>query len=320
MTDVEFDFLRTYLKARSGLALSGEKRYLIESRLGPICRRFNFATLHDLVNALKGGREATIERAVVEAMTTNETFFFRDRAPFDLFRDVLLPEAMARRAAHRRLRIWCAAASTGQEPYSLAMMLHEAAPRLAGWTVDLVATDLSTEVLEKARAGLYSHFEVQRGLPVQLLIKHFEQQGEQWRIAAALRQMVDFRPLNLLHPFDGLGTFDIIYCRNVLIYFDAATKGDVLARISASLSPDGALLLGAAETVIGLTDRLAPNAQHRGLYNQAAAPARAPMGLPAASSGLPAASSGLPAASSGLPAAAMASALTPPPLRRAVGL
>ncbi|MCJ2081179.1 CheR family methyltransferase [Methylobacterium sp. J-090] len=299
MTDVEFDFLRTYLKARSGLALSGEKRYLVESRLGPVCRRFNLASLHDLVNALKGGRETAMEKAVVEAMTTNETFFFRDRAPFDLFRDVLLPEAMARRAAQRRLRIWCAAASTGQEPYSLAMMLNDAAPRLAGWHVDLVATDLSTEVLEKAKAGLYSHFEVQRGLPVQLLIKHFEQVGEQWRIAAPLRQMVDFRPLNLLNPFDGLGTFDIIYCRNVLIYFDAATKGDVLARISASLSPDGAVLLGAAETVIGLTDRLAPNAQHRGLYNQAAAPARAPTGLPAA---------------------AIASALTPPPLRRAVGL
>ena len=296
MTDVEFDFLRSYLKTRSGLALSGEKRYLIESRLGPVCRRFNLATLHDLANALKNGRDVAMEKAVVEAMTTNETFFFRDRAPFDLFRDVLLPEAMARRAAQRRLRIWCAAASTGQEPYSLAMLLHEAAPRLAGWSVDLVATDLSTEVLEKAKAGLYSHFEVQRGLPVQLLIKHFEQVGEQWRIAANLRQMVDFRPLNLLQPFDGLGTFDIVYCRNVLIYFDAATKGDVLARIGASLAPDGALLLGAAETVIGLTDRLVPNARHRGLYNPA--PARA----------------------AAVPAAVASAALAAPQLRRVVGL
>ncbi|SFG69697.1 CheR family methyltransferase [Methylobacterium gossipiicola] len=277
MTDLEFDFLRGYLKTRSGLALSGEKRYLIESRLGPVCRRFNLATLHDLANALKNGRDGAIEKAVVEAMTTNETFFFRDQAPFDLFRDVLLPEAMARRAAQRRIRIWCAAASTGQEPYSLAMLLREAAPRLAGWSVDLIATDLSTEVLEKARAGLYSHFEVQRGLPVQLLIKHFEQVGEQWRISAPLRQMVDFRPLNLLHSFDALGTFDIVYCRNVLIYFDAATKGDVLARIGASLAPDGALLLGAAETVIGLTDRLVPNPRHRGLYNPAPSVAAPPL-------------------------------------------
>ncbi|MET3691565.1 CheR family methyltransferase [Methylobacterium goesingense] len=291
MTELEFDFLRSYLKTRSGLALSAEKRYLIESRLGPVCRRFNLAGLGALVAALKGSRDIALERAVVEAMTTNETFFFRDRTPFDLFRDVLLPEAMARRATQRRLRIWCAAASTGQEPYSLAMMLQDAAARLAGWHVDLVATDLSTEVLEKAKAGLYSHFEVQRGLPVQSLIKHFEQMGEQWRISASLRQMVDYRPLNLLHPFDALGTFDIIYCRNVLIYFDAPTKGDVLARLSASLASDGVLLLGAAETVIGLTEKLVPNAQHRGLYVQAPAAARAPAvrvlpGLPPSDPGL----------------------------------
>jgi len=291
MNEAEFDFLRGYLKTRSGLALTAEKRYLVESRLGPVCRKFNLAGLPQLVAALKMPRDAAMERAVVEAMTTNETFFFRDRTPFDLFKDVLLPEALARRAAQRKLRIWCAAASTGQEPYSLAMMLQEAAPRLAGWNVDLVATDLSTEVLEKAKAGLYSHFEVQRGLPVQFLVKHFEQIGEQWRISSALRQMVDYRPLNLLHPFESLGTFDIIYCRNVLIYFDAPTKGDVLGRLSASLAPDGAMLLGAAETVIGLTDKLVPSAQHRGLYNQAPLAARS---------------------------ATMAAAL--PPLRRVVGL
>lgn len=290
MTDVEFDFLRAYLKTRSGLALTAEKRYLVESRLGPICRKFNLAGLPQLVTALKMPRDAAMERAVVEAMTTNETFFFRDRTPFDLFKDVLLPEALARRAAQRKLRIWCAAASTGQEPYSLAMMLNEAAPRLSGWNVDIVATDLSTEVLAKAKAGLYSHFEVQRGLPVQFLLKHFEQTGEQWRISPTLRQMVDFRPLNLLHPFETLGTFDIIYCRNVLIYFDAPTKGDVLGRLSASLSSDGALLLGAAETVIGLTDKLVPSQQHRGLYNQAPAAGR------------------------------MAAAPIAPPLRRVVGL
>jgi chemotaxis protein methyltransferase CheR len=274
MTDVEFDFLRGYLKQRSGLALTAEKRYLIESRLGPICRRFGLESLRDLVGALKVSRDLAMEKAVVEAMTTNETFFFRDRTPFDLFKDVLLPEALTRRAAQRRLRIWCAAASTGQEPYSLAMLLQEAGPRLAGWQIDIVATDLSTEVLEKARAGLYSHFEVQRGLPVQMLLKNFEQVGELWRISDSLRRMVDFRPLNLLHPFEQLGTFDIIYCRNVLIYFDAPTKGDVLGRLSASLAPDGALLLGAAETVIGLTDKLVPSPQHRGLYNQTPSAAR----------------------------------------------
>ncbi|MBB5763119.1 protein-glutamate O-methyltransferase CheR [Methylorubrum rhodesianum] len=275
MTEADFAFLRDYLRKRSGLSLGAEKRYLVESRLTPVCRRFGIATLTDLVGALRLSREGQLERAVVEAMTTNETFFFRDRAPFDLFRDVLLPKAIAARAAQRRLRIWSAAASTGQEPYSLAMMIHEAGAQLAGWQVEIVGTDLSTEVLEKARLGLYSHFEVQRGLPVQLLVKHFTQVGEQWRISPALAGMVSFRPLNLLSPFEHLGQFDIIYCRNVLIYFDAPTKTDVLERIAKALAPDGALLLGAAETVIGLTEALVPDPQNRGLYRQATVAGRA---------------------------------------------
>ncbi|MCJ2014800.1 CheR family methyltransferase [Methylobacterium sp. J-076] len=269
MTELDFEFLRAYLKQRSGLALTTEKRYLVESRLAPVCRRFSFATLRDLIGSLRIGHDGAIERAVVEAMTTNETFFFRDRIPFDLFRDVVLPEAIARNAARRRLRIWCAAASTGQEPYSLAMLLQEAAPRLAGWQVDIVATDISSEVIERARLGLYSQFEVQRGLPVQWLLKYFTQIGEQWQIAASLRAMVEFRQFNLLHGFEGLGTFDIIFCRNVLIYFDAPTKSEILTRFANSLSPGGGLLLGAAETVIGLTDRLAPDGKHRGLYGHA---------------------------------------------------
>jgi chemotaxis protein methyltransferase CheR len=276
MTEFEFEYLRTFLKQRSGLALTAEKRYLVESRLTPVCRRFNLAALGDLIGALKLGQDGAIERAVVEAMTTNETFFFRDRIPFDLFRDTILPEALARNASKRRLRIWCAAASTGQEPYSLAMLLQEAGPKLAGWQVEIVATDLSTEVIEKAKLGLYSHFEVQRGLPVQWLIKYFTQIGEQWQIAQSLRSMVDYRQLNLLHSFTSLGQFDVIYCRNVLIYFDAPTKSDVLARLAAQLAPGGALLLGAAETVIGLTDRLSPNPKQRGLYGHAEPVGRTP--------------------------------------------
>ena len=284
MTEIEFEYLRTYLKQRSGLSLTAEKRYLVESRLTPVCRRFKLAQLGDLVGALKLARDGAIERAVVEAMTTNETFFFRDRTPFDLFRDVILPDVLARNAARRRLRIWCAASSTGQEPYSLAMLLKEAERKLAGWQVEIVATDLSTEVIEKAKLGLYSHFEVQRGLPVQWLIKYFTQVGEQWHIAPSLRAMVDYRHLNLLHGFEALGQFDVIYCRNVLIYFEAPVKSDILGRLSASLAPGGALLLGAAETVIGLTDRLSPNPKHRGLYGHAepatrsaATPAAPPM-------------------------------------------
>ena len=280
MTELDFEFLRAYLKQRSGLALTAEKRYLVESRLAPVCRRFNYATLRDLIGSLKIGHDTAIERAVVEAMTTNETFFFRDRLPFDLFRDVVLPEALARNAVRRRLRIWCAAASTGQEPYSIAMLLQEAGAKLAGWQVDIVATDISSEVIDKAKLGLYSQFEVQRGLPVQWLLKYFTQIGEQWQIAASLRSMVEFRQFNLLHGYEGLGTFDVIFCRNVLIYFDAPTKSEILARFGNSLVPGGALLLGAAETVIGLTDRLAPDTKHRGLYGHALA--RPPAALRAA--------------------------------------
>jgi chemotaxis protein methyltransferase CheR len=270
MTEFEFDFLRTFLKARSGLALTPEKRYLIESRLGPVCRQYDLDHLAALVAALREGRDPDLERAVIEAMTTNETFFFRDKSPFDLFRDVLLPRYLAARASTRRLRIWCAASSTGQEPYSLAMLLDEAAPRLAGWQVDILATDLSTEVIEKAKAGLYTQFEVQRGLPIQLLVKHFTQVADQWQISPKIRGMVNFRPINLIRDFGPLGTFDIIYCRNVLIYFDGPTKTDVLKRLGAALAPDGALLLGAAETVLGLTDALVPEPGHRGLYGRAA--------------------------------------------------
>jgi chemotaxis protein methyltransferase CheR len=268
MTELEFEFLRGFLKARSGLSLTTEKRYLVESRLAPVCRRFELETLSEVVSGLKAGRDHDLEKAVVEAMTTNETFFFRDKVPFDLFKDVLLPRYLAARASTRRLRIWCAAASTGQEPYSLAILLNEASYRLAGWQIEIVATDISTEVLEKAKAGLYSQFEVQRGLPIQLLLKYFTQVGDQWQISPQIRAMVDYRPLNLIKDFGYLGTFDVVYCRNVLIYFDGVTKTDVLKRLSNALAPDGALLLGAAETVIGLTDALSPDSAHRGLYGR----------------------------------------------------
>jgi chemotaxis protein methyltransferase CheR len=282
VTEAEFEFLRTFLKARSGLALAVEKRYLVESRLGPLCRRFNIPSLGDLVSRLKMAATKDLEFAVIEAMTTNETFFFRDKLPFEIFEKVLLPRYLPSRAANRRLRIWCAASSTGQEPYSLAMILSEMAAKLAGWRVEIVATDISTEVLEKAKAGLYSQFEVQRGLPIQMVLKYFTQVGDQWQIAPAIRGMVDFKPLNLIKDFSHLGSFDIIFCRNVLIYFDSPTKGDVLKRLGGALPADGTLLLGAAETVIGLSDALIPHPEHRGLYvpNRQAAQVSAPMPMP----------------------------------------
>jgi chemotaxis protein methyltransferase CheR len=203
---------------------------------------------------------------VVEAMTTNESFFYRDKIPFDHFRDAIMPGLMAARAKERRIRIWCAAASTGQEPYSLAMSIKEMKQKLGGWRVEILATDLSTEVLEKAKAGVYSQFEVQRGLPIQLLVKYFSQVGDTWQIAPDIRAMVQYRPLNLLTDFSNLGRFDVVFCRNVLIYFDQETKIGVLNRVSKMLEGDGFLVLGAAETVVGLTDALKPVPDKRGLY------------------------------------------------------
>ncbi len=266
MLDAEFDYLRGFLKDRSGLSLSAEKRYLIDSRLGPICRRFSLSSVSEMVAKLRQGRDRALETAVVEAMTTNETFFFRDKTPFDIFKDTILPQMLAARAGKRKLRIWCAAASSGQEPYSLAMMLDEARAKLSGWQIEIVATDIATEVLEKAKAGVYTQFEVQRGLPIQMLLKYFQQKGDAWHISPAIKSMVTFKQMNLIKDFSQLGQFDVIYCRNVLIYFDQPTKTDVLRRLSAALAPDGVLLLGAAETVIGLTDSLSPHPKQRGLY------------------------------------------------------
>jgi chemotaxis protein methyltransferase CheR len=283
MTEIEFEALRAFLKARSGLALSPDKRYLVESRLGPICTRFKLENLSRLVWEIKSGKSAALENATIEAMTTNETFFFRDKAPFDLFQDVLLPRFVKERAASRRLRIWCAAASTGQEPYSLAMLIKEAASRMAGWQVEIIATDISHEVLEKARMGLYNQFEVQRGLPVKLLVKYFAQKGDQWQISPEIRSMVDFRYLNLIEDFSRLGQFDIVYCRNVLIYFETAMKANVLRRIAQLMAADGALVLGASETILGITEALSLDPAYRGLYTKTgftgAAPRTALAGL-----------------------------------------
>jgi len=275
VTPLEYDHLRKLLKERSGLVLSSDKQYLVESRLLPIVRKNGLATLGELVQRLKVPNVEPLIVEVVEAMTTNESFFFRDKIPFDHFRETIVPALLAARASQRRIRIWCAAASTGQEPYSLAMCVKEMAGQLAGWRVEIIATDLSLEVLEKAKAGVYSQFEVQRGLPIQLLVKYFTQIGETWQISPEIRSMVQYRPFNLLDDFGTLGRFDAVYCRNVLIYFDQPTKVDVLERIARMLESDGYLVLGAAETVVGLTEAFKPMADRRGLYapNQAGIPA-----------------------------------------------
>lgn len=268
MTDADFAFLRALLKQRSGLYLGPDKRYLVDSRLGMLCRRRGISSIAVLVQALRQGLDPALAAAVVEAMTTNETLFFRDSTPFDLFRNVLLPEKRAENAASRTLRIWCAAVSTGQEAYSLAMIIDDLAPDLAGWTIEILGTDISEEVLAKARRGIYSQFEVQRGLPVQMLLRHFSQIGDTWQISERIRSMVELKPHNLLEPSARFGQFDIIFCRNVLIYFDVETKAKVMAELSQRLTPEGAFVLGAAETVIGITTTIAPDKLQRGLYRQ----------------------------------------------------
>jgi chemotaxis protein methyltransferase CheR len=275
VTPLDYEFLRKLLKDRSGLDLSADKQYLLESRLIPLARKAGVPGLPELVQKLKGGAEPLIAE-VVEAMTTNETFFFRDKVPFDHFKGTIMPAMLQARAARRSLRIWCAAASTGQEPYSIAMCLKELGAALTGWRVEIVATDLAHSVLEKCRAGLFSQFEVQRGLPIQLLVKHFTQTGELWQLNADIRAMVQFRQLNLLHDFSNLGVFDIIFCRNVLIYFDQDTKTNVFGRLAKVIEPDGFLMLGAAETVVGLTEAFKPYPDRRGLYSPNSARAAQP--------------------------------------------
>ena len=266
MNTLEYDYLRKLLKDRSGLVLSSDKQYLLESRLLPIMRRLDLGSLGGLVAKLRSPGAESLIVQVVEAMTTNESFFYRDKIPFDNFAEAIMPALVAARASQRRIRIWCAAASTGQEPYSLAMCLKEMAHKLNGWRIEIVATDLSLEVLEKATAGVYSQFEVQRGLPAQMLIKYFTQKGDTWQVSPEIRAMVQYRPFNLLHDFGSLGSFDVVFCRNVLIYFDQQTKVDILHRIARLMPPDGYLVLGAAETVVGLTERFKPLTDRRGVY------------------------------------------------------
>ena len=268
MTPSDYDFIRKLLKSRSGLVLAPEKHYLVESRLMPIARKHGLFNLTGLAARLKGPDAEALTVEVVEAMTTNESFFFRDKLPFEQFRDTVLPALMAAREAFRRIRIWCAAASTGQEPYSLAISLKEMGKELKGWRVEILATDISTEVLEKAKSGIYTQFEVQRGLPALMLIKYFSQVGEMWQIAPEIRGMVKFMPFNLLDDFSHLGRFDLVFCRNVLIYFDQATKSAVLDRIADVTERDGYLVLGGAETVVGLTSRFKLITEKRGLYVQ----------------------------------------------------
>ena len=262
----DFDMYRDILMKKSGLSLTPDKSYLLDSRLTPVAKKWGYPSLDALTGAMRGVPEPDLVKDVVEAMTTNETSFFRDSKPFELFSDVVLPYMAQKRKSARKLRIWCAACSSGQEPYSLAMTILENQHLVPGWQIEILSTDLSDDILEKAASGAYSQFEAQRGLPVQLLLKYFEQRGEKWGVKDEIRKMVKFKNFNLLDDMAALGTFDIILCRNVLIYFEQATKQDILSRLAQRLAPDGFLFLGGAETVIGFSDAFQIMQDHRGLY------------------------------------------------------
>jgi chemotaxis protein methyltransferase CheR len=271
MTEADFLFAQQFILQKTGIVISNEKRYLIETRLDPVARQLGLPSLVALIAKLRL-REPLAERLSIDALTTNETLFFRDKAPFDALRELILPQLTAARRSSGQLRIWSAACSSGQEAYSIAMLLEEMRPQLAGIKVEILATDISEKVLEQARAGVFSQFEVQRGLPVKLLLQHFTQDGTRWRINPALGKNISFRAGNLLQPFNHLGRFDIILCRNVMIYFAEPTKRDILRRLSDALAPDGCMLLGGAETVLGLSDTLAPHRTNRGVYVHANSP------------------------------------------------
>jgi len=292
MTVTDFEFICQILRERSGLVLTNDKAYLLESRLLPVARKWKLATFDDLVRIIRSKMDEAVIRDVVEAMTTNESFFFRDTKPFDQFKALVLPALLKSRAASRTIRIWSAACSSGQEPYSLAMILSESAAQLNGWKIEIVGTDLSTEILNRAKEGMYSQFEVQRGLPITMLVKNFAQIGDRWQINAKIRGMVQYKEFNLLQDPMPLGRFDVVFCRNVLIYFDQPTKTRVLNSVAKLMPEDGFLFLGGAETVLGITDKFQMVPGQRGVYGVASAGAsgaRQPMpSFPiAAAAGLP---------------------------------
>jgi chemotaxis protein methyltransferase CheR len=250
-----FQYVRDLLQRQSAIALEPGKDYLVEARLLPVARAQGLASVPELVQRLKSQPVGALHAQVVEAMTTNETSFFRDVHPFEALRTVVLPELIAARATTRKLRLWSAACSSGQEPYSLAMLLAEHFPQLAEWDVELWGSDLAQGMLEKALQGRYTQLEVNRGLPASLLVKYFDKEGLTWRVKESLRRKVRFLRINLIEPWPPLPVMDVIFLRNVLIYFPAEVKRQILGRMRERLAADGVLFLGGAETPLGLDER-----------------------------------------------------------------
>jgi len=247
-------FLSALVRQRSAIVLEPEKSYLLEARLAPLARAEGFGSIDALVEHLRAQPAGGLHGKVVEAMTTNETSFFRDLHPFEALRTVVIPEVIRHRRTERRLTIWCAASSSGQEPYTVAMTLLEHFPELAGWSVTLLGTDISGAMIARCRAGKYGQIEVNRGLPAPLLMKYFERKGMDWQVKPVVQRLCEFRELNLIEPWGQLPAMDVIFLRNVLIYFDVETKRSILQKVRAALAPWGHLFLGGAETTLNLGD------------------------------------------------------------------
>lgn len=268
VSDSSSRILAGLLEARTGQQLTMSRRWRIETALSALLRERGIPSLDELITILVMGREPSLATQVVEALLNNETYFFRDRAPFDLLARAALPKLVQRRATTKRLTIWSAGCSTGQEAYSLAMLFAEDPLKWAGWTIDILGTDVSEAVVRRAREGHYSQFEVQRGLGINQMIRWFEETENGWRAIEPLRRTVRFQVQNLLEPAPHPGKFDIVLCRNVLLYLNAERRGLVFDRIAEAMAPDGWLMLGAGETVIGQTRRFEADAEARGLYRR----------------------------------------------------
>jgi chemotaxis protein methyltransferase CheR len=270
LSPLEFDVFARFLKLRSGIIITPDKTYLLESRLQPIARKWNLEDLRGIAKKLSGMPDQRLLDDVVDAMTTNETLFFRDQNPFDSLKNYVLPTLTDKGHRPRKIRIWSAACSRGKAAYSIAMLLLEEKEKYAGCTFEIIGTDISREILAKAQSGIFSQFEVQRGLPIQYLVKYFVKDGDRWALKDSVKSMVSFRFFNLLEDPRLLGTFDIVFCRNVLIYFDHDTKKGILERISRALSPDGVLCLGGSESVLDITDKFTNVTGQRSMYQQSA--------------------------------------------------
>jgi len=255
----QFQYVRQLVLAKTAIVLGEDKNYLVESRLTPIARDLGLGDANAVVDRLRGSSSTALEQQVLEALTTNETLWFRDRQPFDALANHVLPQLVQKNSATRQLRVWSAACSSGQEIYSIAMLLDERFPQLHnGWRVDLFGTDFSTEMVKRAKEGTYTTLEVNRGLPASLLVRYFDREGANWRLKAPLRARARFSTINLAAPWPAMGAFDLVLLRNVLIYFDLPTKQRILRSASQQLAPGGFILLGGAETAIGLCPDLGP--------------------------------------------------------------